>query len=157
MLALGWGLAAAIGAVAGMMVAPVVFLDPNMMAGILLYGFAAAAARRASTSPFGAVIGGFHGRHLRKPGRHLHSRHRQRVETADRAGADHHGAGGETQWPVWPLCREASLSHERIAGQRHPPPGRRRSSQGQHRARLPHLHHGGRSCCSRCRFLPKTS
>ena len=33
MLALGWGLAAAIGAVAGMMIAPVVFLDPNMMAG----------------------------------------------------------------------------------------------------------------------------
>ena len=31
MLGLGWGLAAAIGAVAGMMVAPVVFLDPNMM------------------------------------------------------------------------------------------------------------------------------
>ena len=42
MLGLGWGLAAAIGAVAGMMVAPIVFLDPNMMAGILLYGFAGA-------------------------------------------------------------------------------------------------------------------
>ena len=42
MLALGWGLAAAIGAVAGMMVAPIVFLDPNMMAGILLYAFAGA-------------------------------------------------------------------------------------------------------------------
>ena len=46
MLALGWGLAAAIGAVAGMMVAPIVFLDPNMMAGILLYGFAGGAAGR---------------------------------------------------------------------------------------------------------------
>ena len=33
MLALGWGLAAAVGAVAGMMVAPIVYLDPNMMAG----------------------------------------------------------------------------------------------------------------------------
>ena len=42
MLALGWGLAAAIGAVAGMMVAPIVFLEPNMMSGILLYGFAGA-------------------------------------------------------------------------------------------------------------------
>src|SRR3978361_599140 len=30
MLALGWGLASAIGAVAGIMVAPVVFLEPNM-------------------------------------------------------------------------------------------------------------------------------
>ncbi|HYA59661.1 MAG TPA: branched-chain amino acid ABC transporter permease, partial [Burkholderiaceae bacterium] len=37
MLALGWGLAAAIGSVAGMMAAPIVFLDPNMMSGILLY------------------------------------------------------------------------------------------------------------------------
>src|SRR6266550_4994105 len=39
MLALGWGLAAAIGATAGMMVAPVVFLDPNMMTGVILYAF----------------------------------------------------------------------------------------------------------------------
>ena len=42
MLALGWGLASAIGAVAGIMVAPTVFLEPNMMSGILLYAFAAA-------------------------------------------------------------------------------------------------------------------
>ena len=58
MLALGWGLAAAIGAVAGMMVAPIVFLDPNMMAGILLYGFAAALLGGID-NPWGAVIGGF--------------------------------------------------------------------------------------------------
>jgi branched-chain amino acid transport system permease protein len=58
MLGLGWGLAAAIGAVAGMMVAPVVFLDPNMMAGILLYGFAAALLGGID-NPLGAVIGGF--------------------------------------------------------------------------------------------------
>ena len=58
MLAFGWGLAAAIGAVAGMMVAPVVFLDPNMMAGILLYGFAAALLGGID-NPLGAVIGGF--------------------------------------------------------------------------------------------------
>src|SRR5262249_5523732 len=36
MLALGWGLAAVLGAVSGMMAAPVVFLDPNMMVAILL-------------------------------------------------------------------------------------------------------------------------
>jgi len=58
MLGLGWGLAAAIGAIAGMMVAPVVFLDPNMMAGILLYGFAAALLGGID-NPLGAVIGGF--------------------------------------------------------------------------------------------------
>jgi branched-chain amino acid transport system permease protein len=58
MLALGWGLAAAIGAVAGMMVAPIVFLDPNMMGGILLYAFAGALLGGID-SPLGAVIGGF--------------------------------------------------------------------------------------------------
>jgi branched-chain amino acid transport system permease protein len=58
MLGLGWGLAAAIGAVAGMMIAPVVFLDPGMMAGILLYGFAAALLGGID-NPWGAVIGGF--------------------------------------------------------------------------------------------------
>jgi branched-chain amino acid transport system permease protein len=58
MLALGWGLAAAIGAVAGMMVAPVVFLDPNMMAGVLLYGFASALLGGID-NPLGAVLGGF--------------------------------------------------------------------------------------------------
>ena len=57
MLALGWGLAAAIGAIAGMMVAPVVFLDPNMMSGILIYGFAAALLGGID-NPLGAVIGG---------------------------------------------------------------------------------------------------
>jgi branched-chain amino acid transport system permease protein len=57
-LALGWGLAAAIGAVAGMMIAPVVFLEPGMMVGILLYGFAGAVVG-GLTSPGGAVVGGF--------------------------------------------------------------------------------------------------
>src|SRR5471032_3393095 len=45
MLALGWGLAAAVGSVAGMMVAHIVYLDPNMMGGI--------------GNPGGAVVGGF--------------------------------------------------------------------------------------------------
>jgi branched-chain amino acid transport system permease protein len=58
MLALGWGLAAAIGAIAGMMVAPIVYLDPNMMAGILLYAFAGALLGGID-NPLGAVLGGF--------------------------------------------------------------------------------------------------
>jgi branched-chain amino acid transport system permease protein len=58
MLALGWGLAAAVGAVAGMMIAPIVYLDPNMMSGILLYAFAAALLGGID-SPGGAVLGGF--------------------------------------------------------------------------------------------------
>jgi branched-chain amino acid transport system permease protein len=58
MTALGWGIAAAIGAVAGMLIAPVVFLDPNMMFGVLLYGFAGAVLG-GLTSPGGAVLGGF--------------------------------------------------------------------------------------------------
>jgi branched-chain amino acid transport system permease protein len=58
MLALGWGLAAAIGGVAGMMVAPIVYLDPNMMGGVLLYAFAAALVGGID-NPAGAVFGGF--------------------------------------------------------------------------------------------------
>jgi len=57
MLAIGWGLAAAIGATAGIMVAPVLFLDPNMMGGVLLYAFAGALLG-GITSPVGAVVGG---------------------------------------------------------------------------------------------------
>lgn len=58
MLALGWGLAGAIGAVAGMMIAPVVFLDVHMMSGVLLYAFAAAVLGGVASAP-GAVAGGF--------------------------------------------------------------------------------------------------
>lgn len=58
MLALGWGMAAAIGAVAGALVAPMVYLEPNMMASILLYGFAGALVGGIS-NPAGAVFGGF--------------------------------------------------------------------------------------------------
>lgn len=58
MLALGWGLAAALGAVAGMMAAPIVFLEPNMMSGVLLYAFAAALLGGID-NPWGAPIGGF--------------------------------------------------------------------------------------------------
>jgi branched-chain amino acid transport system permease protein len=58
MLALGWGLAAGLGAVAGMMAAHKVFLDPNMMSGVLLYGLAAALLGGID-NPWGAPIGGF--------------------------------------------------------------------------------------------------
>jgi branched-chain amino acid transport system permease protein len=57
MLALGWGLAAVLGAVAGMMAAPTAFLDPNMMLVILIYAFAAAVLGGID-SPVGAVVGG---------------------------------------------------------------------------------------------------
>ena len=58
MTALGWGMAAALGAIAGMLIAPVVLLEPNMMISILLYGFAGAVLG-GLTSPGGAVLGGF--------------------------------------------------------------------------------------------------
>ncbi|MGO4390523.1 branched-chain amino acid ABC transporter permease [Variovorax sp. M-6] len=58
MLMLGWGLAGAVGAVAGMLVAPVVFLDPGMMGGVLIYAFAGALVGGID-SPAGAVLGGF--------------------------------------------------------------------------------------------------
>ena len=58
MVALGWGMASAIGAIAGILIAPVVFLEPNMMGGVLIYGFAAAVLG-GLTSPLGSVLGGF--------------------------------------------------------------------------------------------------
>ncbi len=58
MLALGWGLAAAVGAVAGMIVAPKLTLDPTMMGSVLIYAFAGALLGGIS-SPGGAVLGGF--------------------------------------------------------------------------------------------------
>ena len=57
MLALGWGMAAVLGAVAGMMIAPIDYLDPNLMQTILLYAFAAAVLGGLD-SPVGAVVGG---------------------------------------------------------------------------------------------------
>ena len=58
MLGLGWGLAAAIGAVAGLFTAAAAPpLDPNMMRPVLIYAFAAAVVGGLE-SPVGAVIGG---------------------------------------------------------------------------------------------------
>jgi branched-chain amino acid transport system permease protein len=57
MLAVGWGLAAVLGAIAGLMIAPTVFLQPTMMDVILIYAFAAAVLGGIE-SPGGAVVGG---------------------------------------------------------------------------------------------------
>src|SRR6516164_6498992 len=57
MLGLGWGLASAVGAVSGILVAPVVFLEPNMMQSVIIYAFAAAVLGGID-SPAGAVVGG---------------------------------------------------------------------------------------------------
>lgn len=57
-LTLGWGLAAALGAVAGVLVAPKLFLDVNLMSNVIIFAFAAAALG-GFDSPLGAVIGGW--------------------------------------------------------------------------------------------------
>ena len=57
MLAIGWGLAAVLGAVAGLMTEPTTFLQPTMMQAVLLYAFAAAVLGGLE-SPVGAVVGG---------------------------------------------------------------------------------------------------
>ena len=58
MLALGWGLAAALGAVAGMFTAAAFPpLEPNMMRAVLIYAFAAAVLG-GLTSPMGAIVAG---------------------------------------------------------------------------------------------------
>ena len=58
LLGLGWGLAAVLGAIAGILTAPSLSsLDPNMMQPILIYAFAAAVLGGID-SPLGAVVGG---------------------------------------------------------------------------------------------------
>jgi branched-chain amino acid transport system permease protein len=57
MRGLGWGLAAAAGAVCGILVAPRIFLEPNMMQQVIVYAFAAAVLGGID-NPFGAVVGG---------------------------------------------------------------------------------------------------
>ncbi len=57
MLGLGWGLASTVGAVSGILVAPKILLEPNMMQGVIIYAFAAAVLGGID-SPLGAVVGG---------------------------------------------------------------------------------------------------
>lgn len=57
LVAFGWGLAAALGAVAGVLAAPSFVLEPNMMQTVLLYAFAAALLG-GMRSPLAAVAGG---------------------------------------------------------------------------------------------------
>jgi branched-chain amino acid transport system permease protein len=57
-LMIGWGIAALVGALAGVLIAPRLFLDVNFMGGVLIYSFAAATLG-GFDSPLGAVIGGW--------------------------------------------------------------------------------------------------
>ena len=58
MLALGWGLAAVLGAISGLFAAAsLASFDPNLMQSVLLYAFAAAVLGGLD-SPLGAVVGG---------------------------------------------------------------------------------------------------
>jgi branched-chain amino acid transport system permease protein len=57
-LMVGWGIAALVGALAGALIAPRLFLDVNFMGGVLIYSFAAATLG-GFDSPFGAVLGGW--------------------------------------------------------------------------------------------------
>jgi len=57
MLGLGWGLAAAVGAVSGIMVAPILLLEPNMMQSIIIYAFAAAVLGGIESPLGGLTVG----------------------------------------------------------------------------------------------------
>ena len=87
MLSLGWGLAAVLGAVAGMLAAPSIFLDPNLMAALLIYAFAAAVLGGID-SPIGAVVGRSHARRRAQPARHVRRLRRRRPAAPRRAARD---------------------------------------------------------------------
>jgi branched-chain amino acid transport system permease protein len=57
-LMIGWGVAALVGALAGVLIAPRLFLDVNFMGAVLIYSFAAATLG-GFDSPFGALLGGW--------------------------------------------------------------------------------------------------
>ena len=57
-LMVGWGIAALVGALAGALIAPRLFLDVNFMGGVLIYSFAAATLG-GFDSPLGAIVGGW--------------------------------------------------------------------------------------------------
>jgi branched-chain amino acid transport system permease protein len=57
MLTFGWALAALVGSLAGLLVAPSVFVGPNQFDPILIFGFTAA-VMGGLDSPVGAVVGG---------------------------------------------------------------------------------------------------
>jgi len=57
MLTLGWALSAAVGAVAGMLLAPLLALQPSMMFGVLIFALAAAVLGGLNSLP-GAIVGG---------------------------------------------------------------------------------------------------
>jgi branched-chain amino acid transport system permease protein len=57
MLGVGWGLAAALGCLAGVLVIPRLFLDPNALQGVLIFAIAAATVGGLDSAP-GAVVAG---------------------------------------------------------------------------------------------------
>lgn len=57
-IAFSWGLASVVGTVAGLMAAPALFLEPNIMTNILVYAFAGALLGGID-NPWGAAAGGF--------------------------------------------------------------------------------------------------
>jgi branched-chain amino acid transport system permease protein len=57
-LMIGWGVASLVGALAGVLIAPRLFLDVNFMGAVLIYSFAAATLG-GFDSPFGALLGGW--------------------------------------------------------------------------------------------------
>ena len=79
MTALGWGMAAAIGSVAGMLIAPVVFLEPNMMLEHPALRLRRRGGRRAD-QPGRRGVRRLCGRRDRESRRHLHSGGRARDE-----------------------------------------------------------------------------
>lgn len=56
-LLVGWGLAGLLGATAAIMIAPSLFVSPNLMGNVMLYGFVAAVVGGLDSS-VGAVVGG---------------------------------------------------------------------------------------------------
>ena len=111
-LMIGWGIAAAVGALAGALIASRLFLDVNFMGGVLIYSFAAATLG-GFDSPIGAVIGGWVIGDQRGSGQHVRRLHRRGPEDPRAAHGDPGGAADQAVRPVRLARGGQSVSPER--------------------------------------------
>ena len=98
-LQFGWALAAAVGTLAGSLVARTTLLEPNFMGRVLIYSFAAATLGGLD-SLGGAVIAGIIIGLVQTMGGGYIERHRQRAGPGRRPGRDRDRAGDQTERPV---------------------------------------------------------
>ena len=155
-LALGWGLAAVLGAIAGLMIAPEVFLQPTMMDTILIYAFAAAVVGGIE-SPAGAVVGGLGLGVLLEPARELRALRDGVAAAARRPRAAARGARDPADGALRPARWCGAYEDARAPSPRDRGRGGRDRAAAEPSVRLPPARSEARSRSSSSRSSGSTS